>query len=188
MKSFFLSLALSLMTLQAHAHKTAATFEGTFEDRDLISRPAKDIKIHVFDLAKRGGCSGKVCFRMDVYVNGQHFARWPASPGKKHWGTEFVGVYTPEFGKAGRPIHPDHIHTSYTNRFGDSMPYAMFLRTGKGNKSGIAIHAGHVTGDRESHGCIRIPLDSARYLNGLVKEALRNGGTAHVWTEHTDPR
>ena len=166
---------------------SAQAFQGTWQNNSVLNRQVTDVKLYLFDAAKTGQCSDSQCFRLDVYVNGQHFARWPASPGKKHWGTKFVGVYTPEFGSAGRPLHSGEIYYSYTNKHGDSMPFAMFLRTAKGNKSGIALHAGHVTGRRESHGCIRLLYDDAKTLNSLVREAFKNGGRPHIWTKHTLP-
>lgn len=55
-----------------------------------------------------------------------------------------------------------------------------------GGKSPIALHCGHVTGRKESHGCIRMVCndgqEDAYVLSQWVKEAFRNGGSARLWT------
>lgn len=186
MKLLFITLLTLLTSVQAFG------FYGEFTDEDTISSigPVTKFEIKVFNAAQVGlrkECGDSECFRADIFLNGYHVARWAVSPGKKHYGTKFVGVFTPQY--SGRSYHPNHLHTKYTNRFGDSMPWAAFIKRSNGAKSGIATHCGRVTGKRESHGCIRMVCTGGRNdasrVNRWVKEAFANGGTAQIWTSHT---
>jgi lipoprotein-anchoring transpeptidase ErfK/SrfK len=46
-----------------------------------------------------------------------------------------------------------------STEFGEPMPYAVFFAPG-----GIAFHGGSLT--KQSHGCIHLDIDSARYYDG----------------------
>ncbi|MCO5113479.1 MAG: L,D-transpeptidase [Bdellovibrionaceae bacterium] len=163
---------------------------STVWDRpDLIPAVIKTVQVDVFDLKRETPslCKDSECFRADIYLNDIHIARWRVSPGRPHYGTEFVGGYTPAF--EARSYHPSHLHQHYKNRFGDSMPWAAFIKNSSGGKSGYATHCGHVTGRRESHGCIRMVCtggrNDAKTLNLWIREAFKNGGSAKIWTRHT---
>jgi len=189
---------------------SAFGFAGEWEDSETISAIARgsvqvrDVKIQVYNMAKytdgRRACGSSQCFRADISVNGQQVATWAVSPGKKHPGTDFVGVYTPKY--SGHTIWNGSFRSaSYKSSRGDAMPWATYMKyKTKNRRTGIAFHCGNVTGERESHGCIRMVCNGRRSINGKrkrrvdaqllqswIKKAFANGGTALVWTEDTYP-
>lgn len=186
MKIIFLSYLL-LSSLSAFA------FYGEFQDNSRIPDVITSVEIQVYNAAKdpvyRQACNDNQCYRMDVILNGRHVATWATSPGKRHEGTNFVGNYSPVYN--GRSLHPTYMFKRYTNKYGDPMPYAMFMRLTNGGVSPIAFHCGNVTGKRESHGCFRMVCDSeqndAATMQSWVKEAFANGGTVRVWTQDVYP-
>lgn len=183
---FFKLFTVSILALWGSS--AAASFVSVWDQPELIPSAIHSVQVDIFDLKKEGGpCTDKECFRADVYLNDIHVARWAVSPGRPHYGTDFVGVYTPLY--EARSFHPSHLHERYFNRFGDAMPWAAFIKTSGGAKSGIATHCGYVTGRRESHGCIRMVCNNqrqdARTLNRWIREAFSNGGSAKIWTRHT---
>lgn len=170
-------------------------FAGEFQNEDLIPSVITDVKIKIFNYANTPGgqedCGDTQCYRADIFLNDLHVARWAVSPGRPHPGTDFKGNFSPIYN--GRSLHPSHLYGRgyLSGKRRDSMPYAMFLRLTNGGKSPIALHCGHVTGRRESHGCIRMVCDGqqsdAYVLSSWVKEAFRNGGRARVWTQDVYP-
>lgn len=185
----FLSRSLIALLTVTSFISNANALSDLWDSPDAIPAVITKVEVHVYNMHLDGGnCVDKYneCYRADIFLNGQQVARWAASPGRPHYGTKFVGVFTPIF--EGRSFHPNHLHQYYTNRFGDSMPWAAFIKTSDGAKSGIATHCGNVTGRRESHGCIRLDCtrqNNAKLLNLWIREAFANGGTAKIWTEHT---
>lgn len=177
---------LSILLLSA----TAFGFAGTFEN-DTIPDQINDIQLHVFNYAEtaegRAACGSSQCFRVKVILNGDVTAVWPVSPGKPHYGTKHVGIYTPEYN--GRSIHSTHVYgrnyTSYKYKY--SMPYVMYMRSSTGSLTGVGFHAGVVDGTRLSHGCIRMRMADVKELNSWVREAFANGGDVRVWSRGTRP-
>jgi len=189
---------------------TAFGFAGEWENSDVISKisrgdiQVRDVKIEIYNMAKyadgRAACGSSQCFRADISVNGEQIARWAVSPGKRHPGTDFVGIYTPQY--SGHTIWNGSFRgAGYISSNNDPMPWATYMKYKSRNaRTGVAFHCGRVTGERESHGCIRMVCNGSREINGRsgrrvdaqllqswIKLAFRNGGTALVWTEDTYP-
>jgi lipoprotein-anchoring transpeptidase ErfK/SrfK len=96
----------------------------------------------------------------------------------------FNGVNTPKW--TNRSLNRSRIKGSgYVSGRGDSMPYAMFVLGSEGQNTGFAVHAGEVTGEKESHGCVRLEYSNAQTLNSWVLEAIANGGPTTITTNHT---
>lgn len=192
MKAFLGSFAaFFLISLSAHS---VGEFEGTFYSEASVPATITNVEFHLFDMAKSAdGCSSKGrCYRMDVLLNGVHVARVAVSPGNPH---QKKAINTPTMD--GLSLDPGRLMgKGYKNNpalGGDPMPYAMFTKpyknqkgTNKPRSSGVAIHAGHVTGDKASHGCIRVESFFAPIFSKWVKEAFANGGEARVWAQDTD--
>lgn len=178
MKSMLTLLIAAATLFSTHAH---AAYVGTF---DPVSIPENitSMDITVFNLSAAEGCTDKKgeCFRIDIVLNGEHVARWVASPGTPHH-SDYAGVYTPNW--EGKAFNVNRIYTSYTNSHGDPMPYAMFV-----GATGIAVHAsGTVTGNRLSHGCIRVSLEHAKIINKWMRQAVKNGDVPTLTTIGTKP-
>ncbi len=174
-----------LISLFLFSSSLAYGFEGTFFDPNLVPSTIESVHMEVFDMARTElGCSFEVCFRMDIYINGVFVARWGTSPGDPNNDVDFNGVNTPRYNN--RSLNRDRIMgPGYESWRGDSMPYAMFILGPEGQNTGFAVHAGHVTGEKESHGCIRLQYANAQMLNGWVKKAIANGGPTTITTYHT---
>ena len=179
MKSF---LILSLVILSQSAF---AQFEGAFFLPEEVPSDIGSVHMEVFDMARTElGCSFEVCYRMDIYLNGNLVARWGTSPGDPNNNADFNGVNTPKM--TNRSLNLSRIMGSgYVSGRGDSMPYAMFILGSKGQSTGFAVHAGNVTGNKESHGCIRLEYANAKTLNAWVRQAKANGGPLTITTHHT---
>jgi hypothetical protein len=94
--------------------------------------------------------------KLFVFKDGVPWGSTTVSTGRAGHGTP-AGVF---------PIlqkHVRHRSTLYNNA---SMPYMQRLTW-----SGVALHAGHVTGSPASHGCIRLPWGFARDLYALTNPA-----------------
>ncbi len=95
--------------------------------------------------------------RMNVKVDGKHYATWPISSGRK-------GYYTPR--GTWRPKWLKRMH--YSRKYDNApMPYSIFF-TG-----GVAIHGTNMTsrlGRPASHGCIRLSTPNAAELFRLVQQ------------------
>ena len=94
--------------------------------------------------------------RLYVFKDGEEWGSTTVSTGRRGYGTP-AGTFT---------ILQKHVkHRSRT--YGNApMPYMQRLTW-----SGVALHAGHVTGAPASHGCIRLPMDFARQLYALTNPA-----------------
>lgn len=185
-------------------------FAGEWENTEMISAiesgelSVQHVKIQVYNMAKyadgRKACGSDQCFRADIIVNEVQIATWAVSPGKLHPGTDFLGIYTPKYN--GHTIWNGAFRSGgYISSNGDPMPWATYMKyKSKNQRTGVAFHCGRVTGERESHGCIRMVCNGKRDINGKsvrrvdaqvlqswVKQAFKNGGTALVWTEDTYP-
>ncbi len=117
---------------------------------------------------------------LSLYLNGDPtpVGVWLTSTGYRH--ANGTGIETPNL-----DTHPNgRIYDRYSStKFpgGDwnglgNMPYVVFI------KGGVGIHGtpkGNWVklGKRDSHGCIRIHPDNAKYFNGLVRAT----GIANVW-------
>lgn len=187
----FLSLIFALFYSQA----VFAAF-GEFTNEDLIPPDSQiySVETVLIDIAKRGyrnECNDSQCFRLNIYINGDHVAQWMVSPGRPHSGSSFRGNYTPAYSN-GTPYSTWRIYRSgYVSSRGDSMPWAAFWERNDGGHTVIATHCGHVTGRRESHGCVRMVCSGARNdakrLNLWVRAAQANGGEAISYTFDTRP-
>ena len=91
--------------------------------------------------------------RATVYRNGVRIGVSTISSGKKGNSTP-TGVFTI------LQKNKDHRSSTYDNA---PMPYMQRLTW-----SGVALHAGHVTGRPASHGCIRLPHGFAKKLYGMT--------------------
>ena len=93
--------------------------------------------------------------RMNVMVDGAHYATWSISTGRQGYGTP-AGTYRPQ---SLRRMH-------YSSRYNWSpMPHSIFFY------HGYAIHGTSEVrnlGRPASHGCIRLSPGNARTLYGLV--------------------
>ncbi len=183
------SILFSLLLLSSSAF---AQFEGAFYLPENVPNNIQSVHMEVFDMARTGlGCSYDVCFRMEVYLNGNLVARWGTSPGDPYndqYNSKgqliFDGVNTPLM--TDRRLNRERIMgPDYVSGRGDAMPYAMFILGSKGQNTGFAVHAGVVTGEKESHGCVRLEYNNAKTLNSWVREALANGGPLTITTRHT---
>jgi len=165
----------------AHAKTKAVQAVGTFDPSGDVGE-VKTMDITVFNLSAEEGCTDSKgeCFRIDIVINGEHVARWVASPGTpKH--SDYAGGYTPNWEQ--KAFNGGRIYNAYKNSHGDSMPYAMFV-----GSTGIAVHAsGTVTGNRLSHGCIRVSLAHAQQINKWMRQAFKNGDTPTLTTVGTHP-
>lgn len=179
MKSLILFLSLSL------ASTVSLAFEGTFFDTSSVPQQVNSVHMEVFDMSQTGlGCSYPTCFRMEVYLNDVLVARWATSPGDPNNNAGFKGVNTPKY--TDRNLNRGRIMgAGYVSGRGDAMPYAMFILGSQGQNTGFAVHAGHVTGEKESHGCIRLEYENAKILNSWVRAAIKNGGPTTISTSHT---
>lgn len=164
---------------------TAFGFEKTFLDEAAIPADINSVHMEVYDMARTDlGCSFDICYRMEVFINNVLVARWATSPGDPNNDVDFNGVNTPKYDN--RSLNKDRLMGSgYVSGRGDPMPYAMFILGSKGQNTGFAIHAGNVTGLKESHGCIRLEYANAQMLNAWVKEGKKNGGALTITTHHT---
>lgn len=161
-------------------------FENTFFNEAAIPETITSVHMEVFDMARTElGCSYSVCYRMEVYVNDMLVARWATSPGDPNNDQPgFNGVNTPKYNN--RSLNRKRIMgPNYVSGRGDSMPYAMFILGSQGQNTGFAVHAGVVTGLKESHGCIRLEYANAQMLNAWVKEAIKNKGPTTISSQHT---
>lgn len=179
MKSFFISVIILLNTTLAFG------FENTFFNSDSVPDVVTSVHVEVYDMAKSNiGCSFDVCYRMEVYLNNQLVARWATSPGDPNNDVDFNGVNTPKYTE--RSLNRARIMGSgYVSSRGDAMPYAMFILGSKGQNTGFAIHSGVVTGQKESHGCIRLEYANAQILNKWVRSAIKNNGPTTITTHDT---
>lgn len=100
--------------------------------------------------------------RMNVNVDGAHYATWAISTGRQGFGTP-AGTYRPQ------SMHKMH----YSRRYSMTpMPHSIFFY------HGFAIHGTSEVrrlGNPASHGCIRLSPQNARTLFGLVgRHGMRN--------------
>lgn len=100
-----------------------------------------------------------------VFKAGELIATSPVSTGRRGYETP-VGTF---------PILQKKVHHRSTTYDNAPMPYMQRLTW-----SGVALHAGHVTGRPASHGCIRLPRSFARKLYGMT-----NFGTTVTITRQT---
>ncbi len=110
--------------------------------------------------------------RMQVNVDGRHFATWPISSGRKEY-------YTPR--GAWRPKFLKRMH--YSSKYDNApMPYSIFYH------GGIAIHGTTAVsrlGSPASHGCVRLSTPNAAKLFSLVQKHGRKNTIIRV-TGSTD--
>ena len=94
--------------------------------------------------------------QMTVIVDGDPRYIWPVSTGRSGYDTP-AGQYTPF------RMEKDHFSREWDDA---PMPYSIFF-----TKQGHAIHGTNhkITGDAESHGCVRLSVDHAAQLWALVK-------------------
>jgi lipoprotein-anchoring transpeptidase ErfK/SrfK len=100
--------------------------------------------------------------RMNVNVDGSHYATWAISTGKQGYGTP-AGSFRPQ------SMHKMH----YSRRYNMTpMPHSIFFY------HGFAIHGTSAVrnlGQPASHGCIRLSPQNARTLFSLVgRHGMRN--------------
>ena len=95
--------------------------------------------------------------RMDVTVNGMHYASWVISSGRQGYRTP-TGSYSP---KRMRRMH-------YSSKYDNApMPHSIFFHRG------YAIHGtdkAHQLGRPASHGCVRLHPSHAAELYALVMQ------------------
>jgi lipoprotein-anchoring transpeptidase ErfK/SrfK len=105
--------------------------------------------------------------RMNVAVNGRHYASWAISSGRKGYRTP-TGTYQP---KRLRRMH-------YSKKYDDApMPYSIFFH------KGYAIHGtdkARQLGRPASHGCVRLAPRHAAELYALVMQYGRANTRIHV--------
>jgi hypothetical protein len=174
---------LLLNVLALFLSVNAFGFYGTFT-KEVNPEAILHVEMFLYNLAKFEDCGDTQCYRMDVYLNGELAARWAASPGTTGQ-RDFPGEYTPQWARA--TLNKSRIMGhGYVSRRGDAMPYAMFINYGNG---GFAVHAGEVTGRRESHGCVRLQYDKAKLLNSWVRMAMKNSSDPilHISAQDTHP-
>ncbi|WP_298164658.1 L,D-transpeptidase family protein [Novosphingobium sp.] len=94
--------------------------------------------------------------RLWVFRDGEEWGSTAVSTGRRGYGTP-AGTFTI------LQKHVKHRSRTYDNA---PMPYMQRLTW-----SGVALHAGRVTGAPASHGCIRLPWDFARQLYALTNPA-----------------
>ncbi|MCC6138258.1 MAG: L,D-transpeptidase [Bdellovibrionaceae bacterium] len=180
MKKFFVTCLIALSS------SVAFGFESTFLDESALPTTINSVHMEVFDMARTElGCTYEICFRMEVYVNDVLVARWATSPGDPYNDQPgFNGVNTPKYNN--RSLNRSRIMgPGYISGKGDSMPYSMFILGSQGQNTGFAVHAGVVTGLKESHGCVRLEYANAQKLNSWVKQAIKNKGPTTISTQHT---
>jgi len=142
------------------------------------------------------------CFRVKVFVNDRLIAVVPTSPGsgRHNWGGR-----TPEFrntslattkstkgrrrGYKGYRLHTFDYHSSVRKRSnglvtgGDNLRHFSVFKTNSGRDVGIGFHGDKggvykVTGEPESHGCLRLTDDNAFVVNSLARAVIDNTGSA----------
>jgi len=106
---------------------------------------------------------------MQVYRNGDLIGRSTIGAGKGEHPTP-TGIFT--------ILQKELTHHS-TKYHEASMPFMERLTW-----DGVAIHAGDVVGEPDSHGCIHVPLTFAKKLYGEVKE----GATVLVTSDSSTPQ
>ncbi len=104
---------------------------------------------------------------LEVYRNGQLIGRSTIGAGKGEHPTP-TGIFT--------ILQKNQTHHS-TKYHEASMPYMQRL-----TRDGVAIHAGNVLGQPDSHGCIHVPLEFAKNLYDLASEGATVLVTAGVDT------
>src|SRR5438094_1817860 len=103
-----------------------------------------------------------------VYRNGISIARSSVSTGRPGHSTP-TGVFT---------ILEKEVHHTSSIYKGAEMPYMERVTWG-----GIALHAGDLPGYRDSHGCVRLPLEFSKLLFGVTMK----GATVIIADEHSAP-
>ena len=96
--------------------------------------------------------------RVSVYEGMNRIAEAPISSGRQGYPTP-TGIFT--------ILQKNRIH--YSNLY-DSAPMPFMQRL---TWSGVALHAGHLPGYPDSHGCIRLPFGFARELFALTRLGTR---------------
>jgi hypothetical protein len=96
--------------------------------------------------------------RVTVYEGMNRIAQAPISSGRQGYPTP-TGIFT--------ILQKNRIH--YSNLY-DSAPMPFMQRL---TWSGVALHAGHLPGYPDSHGCIRLPAGFARELFALTRLGTR---------------
>jgi hypothetical protein len=142
------------------------------------------------------------CFRVKVFVNDSLIAVIPTSPGS---GAFNWGGRTPEFrntslartssksgprrGYKGYRLHTVEYHSSRRDRGNglitgnDNLRYFTVFKTNSGRDVGIGFHGDKggvykVTGEPESHGCMRLTDNNAYIVNMLARAVVDNTGSA----------
>src|SRR6266699_541552 len=103
-----------------------------------------------------------------VYRNGICIARSSVSTGRPGHRTP-TGVFT---------ILEKEVHHTSSIYKGAEMPYMERVTWG-----GIALHAGDLPGDPDSHGCVRLPLEFSKLLFGVTMK----GATVIIANTHSAP-
>src|SRR6266404_6087249 len=103
-----------------------------------------------------------------VYRNGIRIARTSVSTGRPGHRTP-TGVFT---------ILEKEVHHTSSIYKGAEMPYIERVTWG-----GIALHAGDLPGYRDSHGCVRLPLEFSKLLFGVTMK----GATVIIADAHSAP-
>src|SRR5437867_3230009 len=103
-----------------------------------------------------------------VYRNGIRIARSSVSTGRPGHSTP-TGVFT---------ILEKEVHHTSSIYKGAEMPYMERVTWG-----GIALHAGDLPGYRDSHGCVRLPLELSKLLYGGTMK----GATVIIADTHSAP-
>ncbi|MCB0377314.1 MAG: L,D-transpeptidase [Bdellovibrionales bacterium] len=111
------------------------------------------------------------------YMNGKHMDSWLVSTARSPFSTP-TGTWNPVPGR----IYTKYSSTKYPGgswKGLGNMPYAIFFYRG------FALHgttAGNIPklGRPASHGCVRMHPNNAKYLNGVVKDAVRTYGYSSV--------
>ena len=211
MRKLFVLMSLILtFNLTAQAAPAWHSWYGVtpFPAADSIDYGAvRDLHFEVFDInAVEPSKCAPYCFRVNVYVNGELFAVVPTSPGstRHSWGGRtpiFTNAGLARGGYKGYRLHgKNYLSGKKPGRSRSNLRYFMVfkLTSGKyaGQDRGIGFHGDKngkfkVTGQPESHACMRVTDSNAYIMNRLARAVIDNTGSAKsitLTTNHTKRR
>jgi hypothetical protein len=198
MKKIFLLLTIAINAPWVMAQST----HGDDIANKSVPEQINEVHVQVYNAGlteeKCANSWTRVCFRSDIYLNDILVARCAANVGRPsnslagdsiyYEKIRYFSLQTPLL--TNRSFHPEGIRgEKYSGQRQGPMPYSMFISASNGQMTGISVyakpHLGRVKGVRSTTGGIRLNLQCAKNLNGWIRQAFKNNGTATITTIDT---